>query len=188
MLSRTRRREARIEGAAPVPTTYLVKPFSARELLARVGSHLGACGAAERARALVALSQASSSRTLLEQVRRSASTWSAPTPVVRAVNPGAAGVRRFRAASSVATSTRSCLIRRTARTPTTSCASSATRWRPASPTSRVRRHRRVPIAASRSTTSGGSAHHAARRRGEARLLFPGHLRARGRAHSRRGES
>ena len=57
MLSARAGEEARIEGLGAGADDYLVKPFSARELLARVGSHLALAGTAQRARACVALPQ-----------------------------------------------------------------------------------------------------------------------------------
>ena len=155
MLSARAGEESRVEGMEAGADDYLIKPFSARELLARVA------GALQMARMRREAEQA------LRQQRSAVQDAARPGAVgvylvdadfrIREVNRSPAGLRRHpRRRRSAATSTRSSTSCGRSATPTRWSASSATRSRPASRTSRRSMPSSGSTAASPSTTSGAS--------------------------------
>ena len=93
LLSARAGEEARIEGLDAGADDYLVKPFTARELLARVGSHSRARRSMRRAAERGCGCAPRSSRRCSMR-RRSASTWSTPISAFARSIPPPGRVRR----------------------------------------------------------------------------------------------
>ena len=157
LLSARAGEEARIEGMHAGADDYLIKPFSARELLARVEAHLKMAQLSPRCDAGLApqhgsirdIAQQGPPRRLSGRCQICAFARSIPTalPVFGDIPGGVVG-RDFGRNHPHSLGKRA--------TQTRSCASSSTRSRPESPTSRSSAPRSARTGVSRSTTSGVS--------------------------------